>query len=357
MNKKINSFIQKYKQLLPKEAVEELESINLEYQYLNEVFNHSQWTISILDSEGKYLKVNPKMSSIVGDITGSKIGELSKDSSLTELFNEVKSKNLSSSFKIIETTLNNKKQHFFLTINKIGDRYLLMGSDVTEIQNLKNQQEFNERMSMLGEMSSFIVHEINNPLSVISLSADFIENFPQNEKVQSKAESITKMVEVISKIIKSLKSFSRKNNESHELSMNDILEQALVLVGPKLKKSRTILTKEISDDSVYGVDIDFLQVLVNLISNSIDAIQNFEDGKKWIKVIWKDQKLSVIDSGSGIPLALENRLFEKFHTTKGSNGNGIGLYLSKQILERNGFDLQYKKTDEGNTSFVWNKVS
>lgn len=232
-----------------------------------------------------------------------------------------------------------------------------MGSDITEVQELRSQQEFNERMTMLGEMSAFIVHEINNPLSTISLSSEIIEMISKDPQITEKSIKITQMTEVISKIIRSLKSFARNSTEFSEINLVDIIDQAKVIVGPKIKQAGVKISVDIPDGvTLVGTDIDFLQVLVNLLSNSVDAIKD-NNGDNWINIVWKDNYLHVIDSGKGIAPANVTKLFQKFHTTKGSKGNGIGLYLSKTILNKNGFDLNYKPTDEGNTSFIWSKVS
>jgi len=357
---RLHNFLKKFDHLLTPEALQELSEIADEYNYLKEIFNNSDWTISLVDHSGKYLITNPKMNQLVGNVIGKKVGSLSKDNKIQQIIEELSKTNKQEYSEIIETVLNDVRKTFYLHVTKVENKFLIMGSDITEVEELKKQQEFNERMIMLGEMSSFIVHEINNPLNSISLSADLISIISQDTKVKDQTEKIANMISVISNIILTLKSFSRKNDSledvnliSQDLSFQDIYNQAELILRPKLKKNGISITAEMDESTLSGNDTQLLQVLVNLISNSLDAIQNLDE--KWIKVIWKNEKLSVIDSGKGIDSKIVARLFEKFHTTKGSKGNGIGLYLSKEILNKYGYDLQYQTTNDNHTSFVWSK--
>lgn len=358
---RLNNFLTKYNHLLTPEALQELSVIADEYNYLKEIFNNSDWTISLVDHAGKYLITNPKMNQLVGNVIGQQIGTLSKDNKIKKIIDELSLTNKQQYSEVIETVLNDVRKTFLLQVTKVGNNFLIMGSDITEVEELKKQYEFNERMIMLGEMSSFIVHEINNPLNSICLSADLIEMVSQDKIIKDHTEKINNMVSVITNIIATLKSFSRKNNSStnpedfpsQEISFKKIYKQAELILKSKTKHFGIEISSEIDEITIFGNDTQLLQVLVNLMSNSLDAIQGLD--KKWIKVIWKNGELSVIDSGRGIDEKIVPRLFEKFHTTKGAKGNGIGLYLSKEILNKNGYDLQYKTTIDNHTSFVWCK--
>lgn len=351
---RLHLFLKQYQSFLPPEAVNELSVIADEYCYLKEIFNHSDWTISLIDKDGKYLITNPKMEHLVGNIVGQKIGSLSKDNEIQSIINILKTTGKDQHSEVINSVLGNVKKTFLLQVTKISDKFLIMGSDITEFQELKKQQEFNDRMIMLGEMSSFIVHEINNPLNSISLSAELISILTKDQKIQENTNRIANMIQVISKIILTLKSFSRKNDDEEKTLVNfkSLFDQAELIIKPKIKIQNIMLSSDIDESELFGNEIEFLQVLVNLISNAIDAVKDLD--QRWIKVIWKNGHLSVIDSGNGVDSKVIPRLFEKFHTTKGSHGNGIGLYLSKEILDKNGYDLQYQKIDN-HTAFVWSK--
>jgi C4-dicarboxylate-specific signal transduction histidine kinase len=359
---RLKLFFDNYKHFLPPEAQKEIQEISEEYSYLKQIFNYSDWTISLVDDNGKYLIINPKMEKLIGNVVGLKVGSLSKKTNILEMISFLKKNPKESQVtELVDIIIDNSHKSFLIQMTRVNDKFLLMGSEITEIQEMKKQQEFNERMIMLGEMSSFIIHDINNPLNSISMSAELIEMMTQGQmsidKIDQPVKNISTMVETISKIILTLKAFSRKEDsydEEREIEFEKILNQSLMMIKPKLKQSYVNISSESDGSPIIGSEIEFLQVLVNLINNSIDAIKDNEE--KWIKIIWKDSELTILDSGNGIDASVVPRLFEKFHTTKGSKGNGIGLYLSKEILNKNGYELEYKLKDN-HTSFNWVKKS
>lgn len=354
MNKKIIDFLEKYQKYLPDEGVSELRSIALEQNYFEKTFNNNPCTISIIDPNGYYLNVNDKMASLLNktknEIIGQKVGNLTKDSTILDLINKIKFGDYDESYCTIETIINNINKNFWININKVGLNYLVIGSDVTDFKNLEQEKQFSDKMAFLGEMSAFIVHEINNPLSMISMSNELIQMKTKDDSIINQTKNIEKMIETISKIISSLKIFVRKDNvESSKINLEEIVNQSLMILSGKRKKFNvSITTENISQIEFSGNEVDFLQVIVNLVSNSIEAVQN--NNEKWIKIVWENDSLKIIDSGCGIQENIQSNLFKKFYTSKGTKGNGIGLYLSRELIRKWGFDLVYK-LENGNTSF------
>jgi C4-dicarboxylate-specific signal transduction histidine kinase len=199
------------------------------------------------------------------------------------------------------------------------------------------------RMSSLGELSAGIAHEINNPLAVIDGSVELLlRRSGDARNVEERAETIRGASQRIAKIVRGLKSFSRPHDEtvfaSHALTA--ILQDALVLVEPKAKGRNTrILTDVKSDPRLYCDRLQVQQVLINLISNSIDAVQ--DRAEKWVKVAISDESgatvVRVIDSGPGISAEVRGKLFTPFFSTKRiDEGSGLGLTISKGILDAHG---------------------
>lgn len=123
INNKINDFISKYGDNLPPEAISELQEISSEHKYLKTIFDCSDWTISLVDHNGKYLKVNPKMETIMGNIIGSKVGDKSNDKMINSIINQMNQENLFLSTKIIESVINEKKQTFLIQVNRVDDKF------------------------------------------------------------------------------------------------------------------------------------------------------------------------------------------------------------------------------------------
>lgn len=352
----ISAFKHKYSSYLPPEAIEELSKIEETEMYYRNAFNHSPCTISILDKDGKYLQVNPKLlrdsNQDESFFLGKVIGSHTESDTVLKLIQEMNLKQESEKFQILQSSLNNKVKYFLITINRIGDKFLVIGSDVTEVRELEDKKTFNEKMSFLGEMSSFIVHEINNPLYAITLANEVIRMNTKDEEITGLSNDIEELIETINKIIQSLKVFARNStNEKTTVCVQDLFNKTKVILGGKLKKLGVGLDCENLDNkTMEGSEVDFLQCLVNAISNGIDAVKDLDE--KWVKVKFENGIIRIIDSGNGIPKAIENKMFEKFFTSKGNEGNGVGLYLSRTLLNKWGYELTYS-LEAGHTSFNW----
>lgn len=370
------AFLKKYQSQLSSDALSELKNIFSEMNFLQTAFDANPCTISLIDEKGQYVNANVEMLKLVNTtkekFLGTQLGEITKDVSIKKLIQDLKNSDETSKHLIIDTVIENQRKVFFITANKVGDQILTTGLDITATKDLEEEKLFNDKMAVLGEMSSFIVHEINNPLSGISMATELIQFRNEdpddassledlkkmNEKkaadIKKYSDQISETITVISKIIDSLKTVTRKpTKDCSAVSLQSVFERSKTILSGKLKKQRIKITSEGLDKAVFMADEgDLIQVMVNLISNSVDAIQNIED--KWISVKWVNDELVLTDSGLGIPDSIVPNLFKKFHTSKGDKGNGIGLYLSRDLLKKWGYDLVYR-LDGKNTSFVLSK--
>lgn len=218
-----------------------------------------------------------------------------------------------------------------------------------EMDRLYKEQELNtkkiifeSKMLTLGEMASGVAHEINNPLMILLSSVEILKELSPEEEGSDTftlLNNIEKSVERIRLIVKGLKTFSR-NSENDPLiksSLQEIIKDTLTLCQEKIKISNTRLEITLPDEPAF-VNCrppQITQVLVNLLNNSRDAVAG--NTEKWIKVeINSDDNnyiLKVTDSGKGIPLEVQEKLFNPFFTTKPiGQGTGLGLSISKGII-------------------------
>jgi C4-dicarboxylate-specific signal transduction histidine kinase len=219
------------------------------------------------------------------------------------------------------------------------------------------------KMAALGVMASGIAHEINSPLGAIRLNTEMI--LARNKKalmpdvmIMKKAEAVVAIVKRVSQIIEGLKTFSRDSNltELQVFSVQTVIENTLDLCREKLKSNGITLEITGEDSSLrsYGKAVEISQTLLNLVSNSFDAIVGNENS--WIKISYARQgslvELRVTDSGSGIDSSIVERIFEPFFTTKDiGKGTGLGLSIAKGLLLKHGGDLLYN-ANSVNTQFV-----
>lgn len=231
--------------------------------------------------------------------------------------------------------------------------------NVTELVHAEEQARQERAMTLqasklvsLGEMSAGIAHEINNPLTIISGMSHLISRFIDDpEKIRIKLESINQAIERIAKIVNGLRKFSRSSDKSdfdnHQLS--EIINEAMILTGARSSRFYTKLTFiNRSSSQIYCNVIEIEQVLINLINNGVDAVKELEE--RWVKVELYDEGdeviLQVRDSGTGIPLAQREKLFQPFHTTKPiGEGTGLGLSITKGIIDDHNATIQVLDND------------
>ena len=237
---------------------------------------------------------------------------------------------------------------------------------------IDHQQErliLQTRLSTLGMMSAELAHEINSPLMVIDgrlrILTNEISNIPNtNEKLIKNIDIIKRNSKRIQDIIKSFKTMSKsgQNDEFEPLEISLLFEEVKDLVTQKMSNAQVELI--INDDNTHEIidarRVQIVQVLTNLINNSIDAIKNLEE--PWIrietKVVNEDTiQLLVTDSGPGIEAQHIMNIFDPFYSTKSSmEGTGLGLSISKKIMKEHGGDLNYNK-DYPHTQFILTFVS
>lgn len=214
---------------------------------------------------------------------------------------------------------------------------------VIQEQKLEKEQQLNiknSKLSSLGELSAGIAHEINNPLCIIAGNIDLLKTQCEKEpKLLKRIDAIEKATFRIAKIVSGLKKFSNfsKSSVKEILSVSKIINESLSLAEIKTKRLDIPVYTEIDEDCwVKGNEAELGQVLISLVSNSVDAIQDNEE--KWIKVkSFKENNqviVQVIDSGKGLSQNVKNKIFEPFFTTKDVGmGTGLGLSVSKGILD------------------------
>ena len=204
------------------------------------------------------------------------------------------------------------------------------------------------RLATVGEISAQIIHNISTPLTVvfgkISLLYEKLKKI-QNSQVNSEdIEKIKRDIESVKeeteKIINNTRKFSDiaryEERKEEKFNINDIVEKILKLTAFIAEKENVKVLKETSDIPKVKCNSDEIeQVIMNLITNAIDAMQNSKEKILRIRTYKKDDFVvcEVQDTGSGIPENLKNKIFTPFFTKKKS-GTGIGLSSSKRIVKK-----------------------
>ncbi len=219
------------------------------------------------------------------------------------------------------------------------------------------------RVSMLGELAASIAHEINQPLSGIVSNGSACLRFlaretPNVEEAREAARDIVRDGKRAGEVIARIRALTKRAaTPREELDLNDTIREILALVGDEAKKGKVIIRTQFADDlsPVSGDRVQLQQVVLNLVMNGIEAMSSVEERPRELVIttrrIEPDQvQVTVEDSGTGLDPNMMSRIFDPFYTTK-AGGMGMGLSISRSILQNHGGRLWATVNDGPGTSF------
>jgi two-component system sensor kinase FixL len=254
---------------------------------------------------------------------------------------------------------------------KSGDRRYFTGfiRDLTErqktearLQELQSELVHISRLTAMGEMASTLAHELNQPLSAIANylkgSRRMLEGVAdeRSETLRDALEKAGDQAMRAGQIIRRLRDFvSRGESERRVESITKLVEEAsaLALVGVKDRGIRVQFHFDPTVDLVLADRVQVQQVLLNLIRNAMDAMEASQTRDLSVGIAAVDRnfvRVSVTDSGSGIAPDVAEQLFQPFITTK-RHGMGVGLSISRTIVEAHGGRIWVEPNPAGGTTF------
>jgi len=218
-----------------------------------------------------------------------------------------------------------------------------------------------EKLAVAGRMAATISHEINNPLSAVAnllYLGETKSNDPDARRYLAMAQDELRRV---SEIVRETLRFHRAQTAPGHCDMRELLDSSINLFTHKMSRHGIRLVKNYEEGLIaYCSSGEIRQAVVNLVGNAIDAMP--EGGTLRISA----KKLSVgrrpgimifvADNGNGIPEGARSKLFEQFFTTKGSVGTGLGLWLTRDVVQRNHGKIHFRtctKKQGGTVFSVW----
>jgi PAS domain S-box-containing protein len=226
--------------------------------------------------------------------------------------------------------------------------------DITAQKKSEEVLQRSEKLAMLGRLAASIAHEINNPLEAVTNLLYLLKSYevpPDAQQYLSMAEAELMRV---SQIVTQTLGFHKVNSQARETDLAAVLDSAMIFMRSRLHGKRIeVVRRYRSAARVRCLEGELRQVFINLIGNSLDAMDG--EGNVMLRhrpaTDWKTGcqgvRVTVADSGSGIPPEARKRLFEPFFSTKGQAGNGLGLWITSEIISRHRGRLGIRSRQSG----------
>ena len=232
-----------------------------------------------------------------------------------------------------------------------------------ELRDTQTKLAHMTRVLTMGQLTASIAHEVNQPLSGIITNANtclrmLAANPPNIEGAKETARRTIRDGNRASEVIKRLRAlFGKKDPADEPVDLNEATGEVIALSQSRLQANGVILRTMLADDLplVRGDRVQLQQVILNLIQNASDAMISVEDRPRRMTVKTEREgsefaRLTVEDAGSGFEPETAERLFDAFYTTK-RDGMGIGLSVSRSIIERHGGSMRAKLNEGPGASF------
>ncbi|MDH5464270.1 MAG: response regulator [Thiovulaceae bacterium] len=277
-----------------------------------ELLEHQIWrgTITILPKKGELLYFETTMVPIV-DEEGNIVEIIAYRHNITEL--ETYKQNLEQK---VEEEVRKRQQHEGLLIKQT-------------------------KMAEIGEMLGVITHQWKQPLNNLNMALyNFNKGFKDQEKQKETMTFATDNIMFLSQTIDDFKNFFKPDKDKSEFGIKATISDVERILKQQIRMFNIVYDNSIDDSlKAYGFPNEFKQVFLNLIINAKDAIssngQKREGGKIMVSSSKeaKHNRITISDTGGGIPKDIITHIFDPYYTTKGDKGSGIGLYISKTIIE------------------------
>ncbi|MFN3273735.1 MAG: ATP-binding protein [Paracoccus sp. (in: a-proteobacteria)] len=212
------------------------------------------------------------------------------------------------------------------------------------------------KLAALGQMSAALSHELNQPLGAVRNFAANALTYLDRDRTPEARDNlgrIVKLTDRMTEIGRTLRNFARKpNSQLAVVDLHDVLRDALEVIAWRIGKRELRLDTDLPHGPLMlrAGPVRFQQVIVNLLSNALDALEGREDGQIRISAREAGDRLvlRISDNGPGVPQGLEERIFDPFFSTKGVGaGLGLGLSISFNIIKDFGGELRVVRESGG----------
>jgi PAS domain S-box-containing protein len=228
------------------------------------------------------------------------------------------------------------------TMNHEGDAILEVNRDITAQQQAEEALRETEKLAAMGRVAGIIAHEINNPLAAITNIFFLLRNHPSlDDDARHCAALAEQELQRVAHITRQTLSFYRESKMPIAVMLTEILDDVVGLQERQIHSSHIKLIKRyLAPGTVHGFPVELRQVFLNLVGNAIQAMPNGGSLRLTVREDYdwtlgrRGISVSIIDTGVGVKPQDSRRLFEPFFSTKSTKGTGLGLWISKGIVQK-----------------------
>jgi PAS domain S-box-containing protein len=268
-------------------------------------------------------------------------------------------------FETVRLTKSGERIDVSLTVSPVkDDAGKVIGAaktarDITQQKKTEQALRMTERLASVGRMAATVAHEINNPLEAVTNLVYLAKSSAVRDDVREYLNTIEEELNRISHITKQTLGFYRETVAPSAVRVGEMLTPIISLLSMRLRNKGIEIRPEIRrDPEIYAIAGEIRQLIANLLNNSIDAV----DSRGLIRIRIDANRLNghypngiritIADSGQGIPPSDRSKLFEPFFTTKKDVGTGLGLWVCTNIVERHHGTIRVKSSAKPGRSWT-----
>ena len=243
--------------------------------------------------------------------------------------------------------------HAALALENAG-LYRQLEEKIAELERTQEELVQSERLAVIGELSAQIAHEIRNPLAIIGGFARSMQRRPDPERIQTAARVIGEEVGRLEVLLTDILNYTRPRQLTPQpTDLSNLIEEVHHLIAEGLQGRGIHYNQQVDAGlPLVSIDVDqFKQVLINLLKNAYQAMPEGGELAVFLRLRPENQciEIEIKDTGEGIPLEIQGKLFSPYFTTK-TTGTGLGLAISKQIIDRHGGNITLESQKGAGTS-------
>ena len=343
--------------------------------YLSKMFDHASAPILVVGRNREIRVINKTLRTLTGllreNVVGRDFVSLLPESQRARMLSAYESAARGESVSNVELTLpgaNNSSTRLVVNVAAIlrpdgeVEAVIAIGRDLTALHELQDQVIQSEKLATLGQLAAGVVHELNNPLTSISVYADYLlKKFEKASADSGDIEKMRRILESADRILnftRDLVTYARPSTEQpKDIGVKEMLEQAIVFCEHVIADRGAHVEKHFVADlpPIHAVRSQMHQVFINLITNACHAMPQDAGRLKITADLRQDGRvvIRVQDNGSGIRPGDADRVFEPFFTTKGEGkGTGLGLSIVRNIVQQHRGDISVESEIGRGTTFT-----